>query len=46
MKPTKSLSLVLGVGKAVRQEGIVCDYCQLRATCQYRIKSEDIAVLK
>lgn len=46
MRPTKSLSMVLGVGKAVRAEGIVCDYCQLRDACQYRIKAEDIGVMK
>ena len=46
MKPTKSLSLVLGVGRSVRAEGVVCDFCPVRDTCQYRIKPTDIAVLK
>ncbi len=40
MIPRKSLSLVVGVGAAVRAEGIVCDYCAQRNTCRYRAKVE------
>ena len=46
MKPTKSLSLVIGLGSAVRAEGIVCDVCPVRDTCRYRITPSDITMLK
>jgi hypothetical protein len=37
MMPRKSLSLVVGVGSAVRTEGIVCDSCGVKDNCKYRI---------
>jgi hypothetical protein len=37
MMPRKSLSLVVGVGSAVRTEGIVCDNCGVKDSCKYRI---------
>jgi hypothetical protein len=42
MQPGKSLSLVVGVGAAVRTGGIVCDTCGLRDTCRYRLRPEEI----
>jgi hypothetical protein len=41
MVPRVSLSMVIGLGREVRAEGIVCDYCQVRETCRYRIKAEE-----
>lgn len=36
MSPRKSLSMILGLGEAVRHGGSTCDYCSLRASCRYQ----------
>jgi len=36
MVPRKSLSLVIGMGEDISQEGRVCDYCSIRQTCRYQ----------
>jgi hypothetical protein len=36
MQPSKSLTLVLGIGAAVNAKGTVCDYCAVRNNCRYR----------
>ncbi len=36
MSPQKSLSLVIGLGEQVENNGKVCDYCTLRLTCRYK----------
>ncbi len=35
MDPFKSLSLIVGMGPDVSSEGIQCDYCTLRSSCQF-----------
>ena len=35
MDPFKSLSLIVGMGPEVSSEGVQCDYCTLRASCQF-----------
>ena len=35
MDPFKSLSLIVGMGPDVSSEGIQCDYCTLRGSCQF-----------
>ncbi len=41
MMPLKSLSMLMGFGENLVQQGVVCDYCELRDVCKYRVKSED-----
>lgn len=36
MIPQKSLSLVIGMGKDVREGGSLCEFCNLRETCRHR----------
>ncbi|MFZ2095311.1 MAG: hypothetical protein WAV05_01615 [Anaerolineales bacterium] len=36
MIPTKSLSMVLGMGKDVSEIGSSCDYCNLNGVCRYQ----------
>lgn len=36
MIPRKSLTMVLGFGPEVGNEGHPCDYCNMRETCQYK----------
>jgi hypothetical protein len=36
MRPIKSLTLALGMGPQVTTKGTICDYCAVRASCQYR----------
>lgn len=36
MQPTKSLTLVLGMGPDVSNKGAICDYCAMRATCRHQ----------
>lgn len=36
MIPSKSLSMVLGVGTEVSQSGSSCDYCSLKDVCKYQ----------
>ncbi len=36
MQPSKSMSLLIGVGPEVTTSGTVCDYCAVGATCPYR----------
>jgi hypothetical protein len=36
MRPSKSLTMVLGVGTAVDDEGTACDFCVAREHCRYR----------
>lgn len=36
MRPSKSLSLVVGLGPDVTSKGTPCDYCAVQATCRYR----------
>lgn len=35
MDPFKSLSLIVGMGPDVSTEGVQCDYCTLRGSCQF-----------
>ena len=35
MDPFKSLSLIVGLGPDVSSEGVQCDYCTLRGSCQF-----------
>jgi hypothetical protein len=41
MTPRKSLSMVLGVGPALKTSGTTCDYCTMRETCNYRSHYEE-----
>jgi hypothetical protein len=41
MLPLKSLSMVMGFGVDLEQQGIVCDYCDIRAVCKYRVSYEE-----
>lgn len=36
MRPRKSLSMLLGIGKDMGTKGITCDYCAMQVTCKYR----------
>lgn len=36
MKPRKSLSMLIGVGRQLEPKGIPCDYCAMQGTCKYR----------
>ena len=36
MRPRKSLSMLLGVGKDLGAQGSTCDYCAMQGTCKYR----------
>jgi hypothetical protein len=36
MRPLKSLSFVMGIGKHLHRPGETCDYCGLRNSCRYR----------
>lgn len=36
MKPRKSLTMVLGLGKLMKTGGRTCDYCAMRETCRYQ----------
>lgn len=38
MTPRKSLSMVLGFGRELRQEGRICDFCSLQKTCRYKMR--------
>ncbi|MFH2038226.1 MAG: hypothetical protein ABIJ65_02200 [Chloroflexota bacterium] len=38
MRPRKSLSMLLGVGKELGVKGSTCDYCAMQGTCKYRGK--------
>jgi hypothetical protein len=35
MRPRKSLSMLLGVGKDLGTQGSTCDYCAMQGTCKY-----------
>lgn len=37
MKPRKSLSMLLGVGKDLGVKGSTCEYCAMQGTCKYRV---------
>jgi len=37
MRPLKSVTAVVGIGKDIATKGAVCDYCALRSTCRQRI---------
>lgn len=37
MRPLKSVTAVVGAGKAVATGGSICDYCGLRDTCRQRV---------
>jgi hypothetical protein len=39
MTPLKSLTMVIGVGKEVRSEGVPCDRCSAALRCRYRVNS-------
>lgn len=41
MLPLKSLSMVMGFGVSLEQQGVVCDYCDIREVCKYRVKYEE-----
>jgi len=36
MRPLKSLSLVVGLGRDIDRTGRSCDYCSMRETCRYK----------
>ena len=36
MSPRKSLSMIMGFGLELNQEGKICDYCAMRDTCRYQ----------
>ena len=36
MTPSKSLSMVIGIGKEVATMGSSCDYCSLKGVCKYQ----------
>lgn len=36
MRPTKTLSMLIGVGKDIGVEGSTCDFCAMNATCKYQ----------
>lgn len=36
MQPSKSMSLLMGMGPELTTSGTVCDYCAVGATCRYR----------
>lgn len=36
MVPRKSLSMLIGVGTELGQQGSTCDYCAMRETCRYQ----------
>ena len=36
MRPRKSLSMLLGVGKDLGAKGSTCEYCAMQGTCKYR----------
>jgi hypothetical protein len=36
MIPRKSLSMLIGVGRALGKQGSTCDYCAMRETCRYQ----------
>jgi cobalamin-dependent methionine synthase I len=40
MVPSKSLSMLIGVGSQVRQDGTPCDYCSEHMTCRYRKQND------
>lgn len=41
MLPLKSISMVMGFGKDLEQHGVVCDYCDIREVCKYRVRNEE-----
>jgi hypothetical protein len=36
MSPSKSLSMIIGMGPEVANAGRVCDYCSMRSSCRYQ----------
>ena len=36
MRPLKSLSLVIGLGRDLNSAGQTCDFCSMRETCRYK----------
>jgi hypothetical protein len=36
MTPLKSLSMVIGLGRSVADQGRTCDYCVMKETCRHR----------
>jgi len=36
MQPQKTVSLVLGMGENLAQQGRICDYCTMNETCRYQ----------
>jgi hypothetical protein len=49
MRPLKSLSLVIGLGRDLNPTGQTCDFCSMRETCRYKDhyggpnKSDDVS---
>jgi hypothetical protein len=39
MRPLKSLSLIMGLGRDLDRSGQSCDFCTMRETCSYRSRS-------
>jgi len=37
MKPLKSVTAIVGIGKTISSQGAICDYCALGDTCRQRI---------
>jgi hypothetical protein len=40
MLPRKSLSMVIGLGADLDQQGVICDYCAMKEVCKYRTHIE------
>jgi len=40
MLPRKSLSMVIGLGPELDQQGEICDYCAMKEVCKYRTHIE------
>jgi len=38
MRPRKSLSMLVGIGKGLGTQGSTCDYCAMQGTCKYQGK--------
>lgn len=41
MIPRKSNSFILGIGNSMPEHGTVCEYCDLRITCRYKLRKSE-----
>lgn len=42
MRPSKSLTMVMGVGPDINMVGQTCDYCSMREVCRYHKKHDEV----